>query len=383
MNIAYIMRYWPVYGGGETITATLANEFIKRGHNVTILYIYRNDIVPKPYDIDQRIKEYQLNTLECSENNVTAFREIIIKSNIDVMINQWANVSLCNKARTGTKAKLITCWHLDIIQPKTPMGYKQLIYAKLFGLKAYKNWSKKQQLKNHSRNYLNSDKYVFLSKSFENHYKELSGQIDTDNKLTAISNPLTYNLEYDVKELDSKKKEVLFVGRIYEYHKRVSYVLRIWKKIEENNSFNDWTLKIVGDGPDMQKSKELAISLGLKRYSFEGFRNPQPYYKDASIFMMTSAFEGFGMTLVEAQQYGVVPMAMDTYRSLHDILTNNSNGIISENDNLELYTQMLIKLMGNKEYRNELSLKALESCKRFKLDTIANQWESVFNEIIR
>lgn len=38
---------------------------------------------------------------------------------------------------------------------------------------------------------------------------------------------------------------------------------------------------------------------------------------------MTSAFEGFGMTLVEAQQYGVVPIVMDSYKSLHDIIKND------------------------------------------------------------
>ena len=37
MNILYVMRYWPVYGG-ETITVTLANEFVKRGHSVYVVY---------------------------------------------------------------------------------------------------------------------------------------------------------------------------------------------------------------------------------------------------------------------------------------------------------------------------------------------------------
>ena len=40
MNILYVMRYWPVYGGGETITVTLANEFVKRGHSVYVVYTY-------------------------------------------------------------------------------------------------------------------------------------------------------------------------------------------------------------------------------------------------------------------------------------------------------------------------------------------------------
>lgn len=40
MNILYVMRYWPVYGGGETITVTLANEFVKaRAFGLRSLYL--------------------------------------------------------------------------------------------------------------------------------------------------------------------------------------------------------------------------------------------------------------------------------------------------------------------------------------------------------
>ena len=31
MKIAFLLRPWPIYGGGETVTITLSNEFVKRG----------------------------------------------------------------------------------------------------------------------------------------------------------------------------------------------------------------------------------------------------------------------------------------------------------------------------------------------------------------
>ena len=65
--------------------------------------------------------------------------------------------------------------------------------------------------------------------------------------------------------------------------------------------------------------------------------------------MMTSAFEGFGMTLVEAQQYGVVPLAMDTYGSLHDIITDGQNGEIIADNDLDEYARRLRVLMENSE----------------------------------
>ena len=98
--------------------------------------------------------------------------------------------------------------------------------------------------------------------------------------------------------------------------------------------------------------------------------------------MMTSAFEGFGMTLVEAQQYAIVPMAMDTYSSLHDIIKNEYNGIIVSDNDIKGYVEKLKKLMADKEYRR-LAMNGLESCKKFAVEFIANQWENLFTKLYK
>ena len=38
MRIVFLLRPWPVHGGGETVTIALANEMVKRGHEIFILY---------------------------------------------------------------------------------------------------------------------------------------------------------------------------------------------------------------------------------------------------------------------------------------------------------------------------------------------------------
>lgn len=167
------------------------------------------------------------------------------------------------------------------------------------GKKFFERRWRNNQMANHLNNYNRSDKYVFLAKSFMDEYQSISGIEDKANKFYAINNPLTYQYFYDMDKFENKKKEVLYVGRIYEYPKRISYVLRIWKIIESNPELSDWNLKIVGDGPDMDTSKQLSRKLSLQRVIFEGFKDPKPFYTESAIFMMTSASEGFGMTLVE------------------------------------------------------------------------------------
>ena len=383
MKIAYIMRYWPVYGGGETITVSLANELVCRGHEVHALYTYHNTSEPMPYDLDSRIRQMQLHTIERYDlKDVNLLHDYLLQNQIDVMINQWGSTTLCDEARRGTKTKLVTCWHLDVVQKQSPSSTKQKILRFLLGDKYFQRYRQKKQLENHFNNFNRSDKYVFLSRSFEENYRVLSKIKNFENKLESVPNPLTYDLNYNRADMARKKKQVLFVGRILESHKRVSYALKIWKQIEDDVDYSDWNFKIVGDGPDMGLIKKLSADLDLKRASFEGFRDPRPYYNESSIFVMTSAFEGFGMTLVEAQQYGVVPMAMDSYLSLHDIVENGINGIIIENDNIEEYVSKLKKLMSNETERRSMAYAGLDSCKRFSVKAIVDHWEKLFNQLM-
>lgn len=42
MNILFLHRIWPSYGGGETVTKCLANELTERGYNIHILYFKKS-----------------------------------------------------------------------------------------------------------------------------------------------------------------------------------------------------------------------------------------------------------------------------------------------------------------------------------------------------
>lgn len=384
MRILYIMRYWPVYGGGETITATLSNEFTKRGHNIFIAYQFDNVVTPMPYEINDEIKSLKTHTTEnFTEKDVLTLHNYIVNNHIDVMINQWGDTKLCAKARKNTNCKFIVCWHLDVLRKANDkLGKKDKIIRQCLGKSLFNLYDKRRQIKNHNLNYQLSDKYVFLSNSFVNTYKKLAHHKKDDEKILAISNPLTYDFDYNFNNFTNKKKEVLFVGRIFEYHKRLSYILKIWKQIENDNQLDDWNLRIVGDGPDMSTTKELSNKLKIKRIKFEGFKNPRPYYNDASIFIMTSAFEGFGMTLVEAQQYATVPIAMDTYSSLHDIITTEINGLIVPNNDIDTYVTKLKQLMLDDKYRLSLAYNGLKSCRKFKISYITDKWEELLNDLI-
>ena len=381
MKVLFIMRYWPVYGGGETVSATLANEFINLGIDVHCAYKYFNSVEPMPYQLNPCIKTVNIHTIEKYEKkDITTLHNYIKKNDIDVMINQWGNITLCSEAVKGTKCKLIHCCHTSVIMKvDQPNGWKQKLLYNLTSRDLYEKIMIRNQIRNLKKNYELCDKYIFLSKSFAEEFLSLTKIIDRKNKVGFISNPLTFDNFFDCnKDFDRKRKNVLFVGRIFEYPKRLSLILKIWKKIESDSSCNDWALTIVGDGDDLEKTKELSNNLELKRISFEGFKAPKPFYEQASIFLMTSSCEGFGMTLVEAQQHAVVPIAMDSYSSLHDIIENGKNGIIVKDGDIAEFCKSLKNIMFDDMLRYSIARQGVEDCKRFSIKKIKDQWMKTF-----
>ena len=64
MNIIFLLRLWPVYGGGETVTICLANEMVKRGWNVSIAYFKDNVRENLPF-IDQNVEAIKIDGIDC------------------------------------------------------------------------------------------------------------------------------------------------------------------------------------------------------------------------------------------------------------------------------------------------------------------------------
>lgn len=154
--------------------------------------------------------------------------------------------------------------------------------------------------------------------------------------------------------------------------------MRIWKKIEQYGIL-DWKLEIVGYGQDENMLREYAKQINITNYEFKGKSdNVYSYYEHASIFMMTSNYEGFGMTILESQSCGCVPIVMDKFSVLHDLITDNVNGVIGSIDEAE-YAKQLVRLISNENLRTYLAQNAIISTKRYASDKIYEMWQTLIN----
>ncbi|WP_278963160.1 glycosyltransferase [Alistipes senegalensis] len=209
-------------------------------------------------------------------------------------------------------------------------------------------------------------------------FKKRIGEPNAD-RLTAINNPVVTAIP-DSGTIPEKEKMAVWCGRLEYGQKRTDRMLQIWKRI--NRLQPEWQLKILGSG-DWDYYKDLIDRHGIKNAEVVGFCNPSEYYARAAILCMTSTTEGFGMVLVEAQSYGCVPIAYNSFSSLHDIITDGVNGIsVKAFDEYE-YVKKLSQLMSDTDMRNRMAANGIESIHRFDAETIAGQWLDLFDNLLK
>ncbi len=118
--------------------------------------------------------------------------------------------------------------------------------------------------------------------------------VDTEKIKNA---PITVDLH---QKYPQYKKIALMVSRI-EKEKQIDMAIRAFAQLP------DYALVIVGEGGLVERLK----SISTPNIYFEGWHDPATYYKTADVFINTSAFEGYGMTLVEAQSVGLRILSTD------------------------------------------------------------------------
>lgn len=214
------------------------------------------------------------------------------------------------------------------------------------------------------------DKMVLLSDSYK---KELNSIFKFPSyKLIGIANPFLTAESFDI---GSKSNSIVYVGRIANDQKRISSLLRIWKKVQP--LIADWTLEIVGGGNELPIFENKAKEMSLGGITFHGFKSPDEYYKKAKIIVMTSLNEGFPMSLVEAMQYGCVPILFNSFGAASDIVDDGVNGVLVKPFNENRFACKLVSLIQD-EHLNNMSKMCVKKTHIFDSGVIIKQWLDMF-----
>ena len=201
----------------------------------------------------------------------------------------------------------------------------------------------------------------------------------TESKVVVIPNGV-----YPIKFLpltNVDNRTILYVGSLTE-QKGVKYLLEAYADV--NKKFKDLRLRIVGEGPELENLLALSKQLSIREsVSFEGViahSKVAEVMQSASIFVLPSLNEGFGLVLLESLANGLPAIAFNS-GGVKDIL-GEETGILVQHGNVDQLANAINLLLSDKNLYNNLRERGFQKAKGYSWNIIANKVSDIYESII-
>jgi glycosyltransferase involved in cell wall biosynthesis len=194
-----------------------------------------------------------------------------------------------------------------------------------------------------------------------------------DNKINYIYNPLDVErikeLANDKNPYDVNKLNLLSVGRLSK-QKGFDILLNAFKIVVQK--VPNAHLTILGEGNLKQELLEQSKELGIdKNISLVGFKdNPYPYFYHSDMYVLSSRWEGFPNSLLEALACGTKVVATNCKSGPTEIIGNNEFGTLVEEGN---YLSLAQGIIGSISEQNKTNDRA----NFFHIKTIVKKYEQI------
>lgn len=358
MKILYITNSINASGGLERVLALKGNYLaLKSEHTVHIVTMNNGHENPF-YKFNKHIKFYDIKV----KNTVTYILDYKRKIQRLLKTIKPDVISVCDDGIKGL------CFPL-LIKTNCPVIYERHAALKLT-IGSGKNALLKKLIIQKSIKKFNA--FVVLTEGNKKDWPQVN--------CTVIPNPSPYKELKNKSTLNESEQLVVAVGS-QDYNKGYDRLIEIWKIV--NKACKNWRLEIYGKKKEdlnlQEKVNELRLNSSIK------FNEPtdciEAIYKKSSIYVMTSRSEGFGMVLIEAMTYGVPCIAFNCPHGPADIIEHNKNGILVENDDIDSFAKAIIKLINNKDVRQNFALNAMNSVKKYDIENIMPKWNNLFTKL--
>lgn len=396
------------HGGAERVAVSLANGFVRRGHEVVFfadMYEEQTYILDEIVQVKNLVPKTNLKLIKWG-SAIRLLRKQLKKEPPDVIIGIMSLCSVIAKLSSiGMGISVIATEHDSYERPASaPMPFLIYLYkfilCKLFSCVTVLTEADKEVVRNRL------------------------------NNIVVMPNPLALE---PIEMPPPRKKIILASGRVDNWHyKGFDVLIRAWGRVMANSKteesiltndtdshnmkietrnlkpgirpFADWRLVIAG----VWRNPETRVFLdGIAKecgvfdmIEYKGFVDDmQSLYAKSSIFVLSSRYEAFGLVLIEAMSQGCACIACDYKGRQREIISPTpalpssegeeykgieicDNGILCEPDNVDVLAEALTKMITDDEYRGSVRKNAIERSNYYSIENTMNRWEELLNRVI-
>lgn len=365
------------YGGVERAIVSLANSLVKLNkYDIEIVSIYR--LYDKPvFDIDEKVKVTYLLPSKLNPNR-----------------KEWKealhNLKLISLGKESLKSlKILYKRRKSMVDYIKNTDANVIISTRIFLNELLSEYGKDNTLKigwehNHYhddmkyatdviRSAKNLDYFVLVSKGLQKFYHKKMRSFkcrciyipNAIENIPKTKSPLTIEHLISVGRL-SPEKGYLDLLKIY---------------LDLKNKKCKWHLDIVGDGSERSKLERFIKENNLENdVTLHGFKNSKEIEKlmhKASIYVMTSYTESFGIVLLEAMSNGLPCIAFDSAEGAKEVITSGRDGYLIKHRNFKAMEKKILDLTKDIEIRKELGKNGRRKVKGYISDNVCASWEKI------
>lgn len=338
-------------GGAERVACLVANALAEKKYKVLFIAVYSSD---RQYVLNKNVRYEYIDTTENNKllkfaKRTSEIDKKIRQFNTDLAISFIINETLL----TNIKSNVPIIYTLRIAPSRVAESKIDFLICRFLYSRAFK--------------------VVFQTKDARDYFSE-----KIKKKGVVIGNPITDNLPY-WKDYQHKK-HIISACRLTP-QKNLKMMIKAYANFRKK--YEEYKLVIYGKGPLLDELIKYADELCVSDYvEFPGHSNNiHRVMAEASIFALTSNYEGLSNSMLEALAIGVPTICTDCPPGgAAEYIEDGVNGmLVSINNDVEL-TNKLSLIAEDDELANVLSQNSVGIRNILSCDKIMEQWIDIINQ---
>lgn len=344
-------------GGAEKQIILLSNQLAQRGHDISLLILAENNC---PYTIDKSVKIIDLTLKEEGRHRILkrlfAFRNAVYDQQPDVIINyNLQSAYFCLTIPKRTRGKVIYSERGDPYDKE---------YSGLLGM-----------VRDFTLRHI--DGAVFQTDGARDFFPESVKQ-----KSIVIHNSVNIP-SFEEINIEKREKRIVNLGRLH-LQKNQRLLIQSFSKIAD--IFPDYNLEIYGDGVLHDELQSYIESLNIQNrvFIFPSRKNVWNSIYKASLFVLTSDYEGMPNALLEAMAVGIPCISTDCRPGgARALIKNGENGFIVPCGDAEKLSQQIKAVLENQALQKQMALEARKIAITHSDKEIFDKWDKYINKIVK